>query len=53
VDDTTEVARAVAEYRRVEQMYESCMCGPDALESARANVARFGDPSLILGEGNG
>lgn len=41
---------AIADYRRTEQMVRSCMAGPDALDDARARLARYGDPAVILRE---
>ena len=41
---------AIADYHRVEQMVRSCTAGPQALDDARARLARYGDPAIILHE---
>ena len=48
--DPAALAAAIHDYRTVEQKVRMCMAGPDALESARARLASFGDPAVILGE---
>lgn len=45
-----DILAAIADYHRVEAMVRNCMCGPDALDDARARLARYGDPAIILHE---
>lgn len=43
-----DVTKALEYYRRTQQAVDRCMAGPDALENARAQLAKFGDPAELL-----